>query len=182
MVISGPSAVGKTSVASEILSRADNHFVRIVTCTTRAMRTGEVDGQDYYFMTKGQFLSHEKNGDFVEHSEVYGNYYGVLISTIKEKIDYGEHALLVINWEGHQKIKKIFSENVIGFFLIPPSMNDLEKRIRSRGTDSEEIIKKRMDAIAEDMRHKNEFDFCVENREISEAADEILRLIRQKLR
>lgn len=176
-VISGPSAVGKTSVANELLKQKKINLQRIITCTTRAKRNGEVEGVDYFFMSKDEFLRHSENGDFAEMSEVYGNYYGILVSTIKEKIEQGINALLVINWEGFLKIKRSFKENVIGFFLLPPSLKDLETRIRSRGTDSENIIKQRMDMITEDMRHKDEFDFRVKNVKIADATSEIFEKI-----
>ncbi len=176
-VISGPSAVGKTSVANELLKQKKINLQRIITCTTRAKRNGEVEGVDYFFMSKDEFLRHSENGDFAEMSEVYGNYYGILVSTIKEKIEQGINALLVINWEGFLKIKRSFKENVIGFFLLPPSLKDLETRIRSRGTDSENIIKQRMNMITEDMRHKDEFDFRVKNVKIADAASEIFEKI-----
>ena len=176
-VISGPSAVGKTSVANELLKQKKINLQRIITCTTRAKRNGEVEGVDYFFMSKDEFLRHSENGDFAEMSEVYGNYYGILVSTIKEKIEQGINALLVINWEGFLKIKRSFKENVIGFFLLPPSLKDLETRIRSRGTDSENIMKQRMNMITEDMRHKYEFDFRVKNVEIADATSEIFEKI-----
>lgn len=176
-VISGPSAVGKTSVANELLKQKKINLQRIITCTTRAKRNGEVEGVDYFFMSKDEFLRHSENGDFAEMSEVYGNYYGILVSTIKEKIEQGINALLVINWEGFLKIKRSFKENVIGFFLLPPSLKDLETRIRSRGTDSENIIKQRMNMITEDMRHKDEFDFRVKNVKIADATSEIFEKI-----
>lgn len=182
-VLSGPSAVGKTTVAEAILRRCEEEegenackVSKIVTCTTRARRDGETDGVDYFFLTKEEFLRHKDQGDFAEFSEVYGNYYGVLLSTIKDKIDSGENALLVINWEGYQKIKKVFGESVVGIFLIPPSLEDLEKRIRNRGKDSEEVIRNRMKMIESDMQHKDEFDYCVENAEVDDAVDEILEI------
>lgn len=171
-VISGPSAVGKTTVANELLQR-EIGLQRVITCTTRAKREGEVDGVDYFFMTKDEFLQRAENGEFAENSEVYGNYYGILLSSIKEKIEQGINTLLVINWEGFLKIKKTFGENVIGFFLVPPSLNELETRIRVRGTDTEDVIKQRMDMIAEDMKHKDEFDFCVKNVKIANTVSEI---------
>ena len=176
-VISGPSAVGKTSVANELLKQKKINLQRIITCTTRTKRNGEVEGVDYFFMSKDEFLRYSENGDFAEMSEVYGNYYGILVSTIKEKIEQGINALLVINWEGFLKIKRSFKENVIGFFLLPPSLKDLETRIRSRGADSEDIIKQRLNMITEDMRHKDEFDFRVKNVKIADATSEIFEKI-----
>lgn len=176
-VISGPSAVGKTSVAK--LLKQESGLQRIVTCTTRKKRKGEVDGVDYIFMSKEDFLHHVKHGDFIEMSEVYGNYYGVLLSKIKEKIEQKTNCLLLLNWEGFLKVKKIFGKNVIGFFLLPPALAELEARIRARGTDSEEVVKQRMNMIAEDMRHKDEFDFCLKNIKISDAVSEILAKIKE---
>lgn len=177
-VISGPSAVGKTSVASEILKR-EKKLSRIITCTTRSIRKGEINGADYYFISVNEFLQHKNNGDFAEYAEVYGNYYGVLLSTIKEKIDNGLNSLLVVNWKGYLKIKHTFKKQVIGFFLVPPSINDLETRIRGRGTDSEEVIAHRMEMITEDMQHKDEFEFCIENVKIDETASNILEIINE---
>ena len=177
-VISGPSAVGKTSVANELLKQ-ESTLQRIITCTTRPKRKGEVNEVDYLFMSKEDFLHHAEHGDFAEMSEVYGNYYGILLSTIKENLEKKINSLLLLNWEGFLKIKKTFKENVVGFFLLPPSLIELEARIRMRGTDSEDVIKHRMNMIAKDMQHKDEFDFCVKNIKISDAVSEILSKIRE---
>lgn len=218
-VISGPSAVGKTTVASAILDhykelraqkqqqqKAQNEELqakagggefseglshgishdassnvskisRVVTCTTRSKRGGEVDGVDYIFLTKEEFFRRKDLGDFVEFSEVYGNYYGVLFSVIQDKIDSGENSLLVINWEGFQKIKKKFGEKVVGVFLTPPSARELENRIRNREQDSEETIQNRMKVAEEDMRHKDEFDHCIENDVLDKTVDKIIEIL-----
>lgn len=193
--ISGPSGVGKTTIANEILVRTSSTFFhsdskqvkphckktlnlsRVVTCTTRLQRDGEKNGVDYFFLKKEEFLKHKAAGDFIESSEVYGNYYGILVETILKGIDNGNNSLLVINWEGFRKIKQKFSNKVIGFFLVPPSLKDLEMRIRSRETDSEETIRSRMKMAKEDITHKNEFDFCIENVKV----DETSRIIIEKI-
>ncbi|MDR1560939.1 MAG: guanylate kinase [Holosporaceae bacterium] len=175
-VISGPSAVGKTSIINEIL-KLDNSLKQVITCTTRPMRKTERQGIDYYFMSKKEFLTRERNGDFIEFSEVYGNYYGVMLSLIMDKVNNCENALLSVNWEGFAKVKKTIGQNVYGFFINPPSIQDLELRIRSRGTDSREIINHRLSMAMEDMSHSNIFDFCVENRDITTAANHILEQI-----
>ncbi|MDR2267997.1 MAG: guanylate kinase, partial [Holosporaceae bacterium] len=149
-VISGPSAVGKTSVVKEILKRCD-YLERIITCTTRPKRADESDGIDYFFMSSETFEKHYQNGDFVECSEVYGNSYGVLLSSVMEKINAGRHVVLVLNWEGFLKIKDLFHDFVVGFFISPPSMEALEERIRNRGSDTAEDIAKRLEMAREDM-------------------------------
>lgn len=205
-VFSGPSAVGKTTVANAVLkhykelseeqgknnsrdeegredscSRFKQPISRVVTCTTRNKREGEVDGVDYIFLTKEEFLKRKDQGEFAEFSEVYGNYYGVLFSAIRDKIDSEKASLLVINWEGFLKIKKKFEEHVVGIFITPPSLDALEDRIRSRGQDSEEIIERRMAAIADDMQHRNEFEYCVENNILDKTVDKVIEILNRYL-
>lgn len=175
-VISGPSAVGKTSVAQEILNR--RHTVkRVVTCTTRAPRGQEKDGADYNFLLTNEFIQKVEAGEFVEFSKVYDNYYGVLFSSITSITDSGEDALLVINWEGFQKIRKKMKENVVGLFILPPSIEVLEERMRSRGHDSEETIQKRLKMNKVDMLHADDFDYQIVNHKIEDAALDILQLV-----
>ena len=177
-VISGPSAAGKTVVANKIFE-ADPTISKVVTCTTRSPRNNEKNGVDYYFLSKEEFVSLEKKGEFAESSEVYGNYYGVRVSLLKEKTRQGIDQILLINWEGFQKIKRKLSENVFGFFLTVPSLEELERRIRFRGTDSDEVIKNRLRMAEIDMQHKDEFDLCVENADIQNTVDIILRKINE---
>ena len=169
-IISGPSAVGKTSVANELLNR-NNNLKRVLTCTTRAPRGSEKNLVDYIFMSKEDFENHIKNDDFAEYSEVYENYYGVLKSTIQDILDAGDNALLVVNWEGFLKIKSKMP--AVGFFILPPAPEVLEQRIRFRGVDSEQVIERRLKANAEDMEHASDFDFQVVNYVIEDAAAEI---------
>lgn len=180
-VISGPSAVGKTSVVGELL-KIEPSLSRIITCTTRKIRSGERDGVDYFFFEKDEFLKEKEAGDFVEFSEVYGNYYGVLLETIKNTIEAGKNSILTISWEGFLKIKKIFPDDVFGIFLLPPTFDHLEQRIRGRSTDSEEIIQRRLLASREDLSHAHEFDHQVVNDSFDEAVREVLSIIRMQTR
>lgn len=172
-VISGPSAVGKTVVAAEIFKK-NSLISKVVTYTTRARRNTERDGVDYHFISKEKFLELEHNGEFIESSLVYDNYYGVRLSSLSEAMEQGRDSLLLINWEGFQKIKRKITSNVFGFFLTT-DIKELERRIRIRATDSEEVIQNRLKMAAEDMRHKDEFDFCLENVEIQDTALKILK-------
>jgi guanylate kinase len=158
----------------EEIFKMDTSLKRIITCTTRPARGLEQHGEDYFFMSQEEFAAHQKNGDFIESSEVYGNNYGVLLSSIKDKISGGESALFSINWEGFSKIKKILCRSVYGFFLLPPSMDELEARMKKRGTDSKEVMVSRMNAARDDMSHSGEFDTCLVNKDAVETAKIIL--------
>ncbi|MDR1551635.1 MAG: guanylate kinase [Holosporaceae bacterium] len=177
-MISGPSAVGKTSVVNAVLEM-DNTLCRIVTCTTRERRDSERDGIDYYFLSKEKFSEEISVGNLIEFSEVYENYYGVMFSTIEEKIKGCQDAILVINWEGFLKIKQAIQGNVFGIFILPPSIRDLEIRIRSRGEDSPEVIAQRIGMAREDMDKAKYYDFCFENIDIATTAREIMKKINE---
>ena len=175
-VISGPSAVGKTTVVECLLERG-RQISRVITCTTRNIRNGEQDGVDYIFLSKNEFLRKVNNNEFVEFSEVYGNNYGVLLKSIKDSMESHVASILTINWEGYLKIKEAIKENVFGIFINPPSLEELEKRIRGRGSDNEETIKKRLDAAQLDMSFAEKYDFVVENHEIQRTSDDIFEII-----
>jgi guanylate kinase len=175
-VISGPSGVGKNSVVNEILKKAPS-ISRIITCTTRKIRGSEQHGVDYLFLGKGDFLSEIGKGNLIEFSEVYGNYYGVTFSSIDEKVSNGKDAILVVNYDGFLKIKKIIKENVYGIYILPPSIEDLEARIKSRGEDSPEEIAKRLSLAQQDMEKAKFYDFCFKNSDIIATAENILETI-----
>ncbi|MDR1983029.1 MAG: guanylate kinase [Holosporaceae bacterium] len=175
-VISGPSAVGKNSVVDEIL-KIDRSIGRIVTCTTRKIRKSERHGEDYFFMKKSDFLLEIERKNLIEFSEVYGNYYGVMFSSVNEKIKSGEDAILIINFEGFLKIKKVITENVYGMFILPPSIEDLELRMKLRGEDSPKIVARRLSLAREDMAKAKFYDFCFKNFDIITTARDILETI-----
>ncbi|MDR0631705.1 MAG: guanylate kinase [Holosporaceae bacterium] len=175
-VVSGPSAVGKNSVVNEIL-KIDRTIGRIVTCTTREMRKSEQHGVDYFFIPKNDFLLEMARGNLIEFSEVYGNYYGVMFSAVEEKINSGEDSILVINWEGFLKIKNAIKTNVYGIFILPPSIEDLESRIKIRGEDSPEAIKRRISMARKDIAKADLYDFCFENVDMVATAKSILEKI-----
>jgi guanylate kinase len=175
-VISGPSAVGKSSIVNRILE-IDNTIERIVTCTTRRKRTSEKHGRDYLFLEKEDFLSEISKGNLIEFSEVYGNYYGITLSSIEEKINAGRDSILVINWEGFLKIKNVFGEFVYGIFVLPPSIEVLRARIQLRGEDSPEVIERRISMAMDDIEKSKFYDFCWENFDITASVEAILAKI-----
>lgn len=175
-MISGPSAVGKSSVVKEIL-KIDKTIDRIVTCTTRPKRESEKHGEDYFFLKKNEFLREINNGNLIEFSEVYGNYYGIMLSAINEKINNGRDSILIINWEGFLKIKNAIPEGVYGIFILPPSIETLKTRIHQRREDSPEAINHRINMAREDMDKSKFYDFCFKNFEIAATAEDVLMKI-----
>ena len=175
-VISGPSAVGKTTIVNQLLDK-NPELSRVLTCTTRPIRESEQDGVDYLFLSKSDFQKKIENNEFAEFSEVYDYYYGVLLEEIRNSMSKNKISLLVINWEGFQKLKRSVNDNVTGIFINPPSIDELEKRIRGRNTDDEEVIQKRLLAARLDIAHSKEYDFSVENIEVSQAANDISDII-----
>lgn len=175
-VISGPSAVGKTTVVNYLLKNEPD-FSRVITCTTRDIRDNEKDGVDYIFLSKEDFKKKIENNEFAEFSEVYDNYYGVLLKSIRKSMNTNNVSILVINWEGFQKVRRFIKNNVTGIFINPPSIDELERRIRGRCSESEGDIQKRLLAARLDIAHSSEYDYSVENTEIPQAANDISEVI-----
>ncbi len=175
-IVSGPSAVGKTTVVEELLKQSPN-IRRIVTCTSRGKRAMEQDGRDYYFFAKEIFVKKIENNEFIEYSEVYGNYYGVLLDTLRKNIEQYQSSILVINGEGFIKIRKAIKNNIISIFINPPSFQELERRIRERNSESEEIIQNRLRAIQKDMDYSKYYDFVIENHRVNETVTKLNNII-----
>lgn len=175
-VISGPSAVGKTTVVNHLMKK-NPQFKRVITCTTRSIRPHEENGVDYIFLSKEEFVKKIEKNEFAEYSEVYGNYYGVLLKTIKENMEKNDVSILVINWEGFLKIKKSIAKNVFGIFINPPSIDELRKRIKKRNSENENDLEKRMNSAIIDMNHSTEYDFVIKNFQIHSASKKIFKII-----
>lgn len=177
IVISGPSAVGKTSVAKAILAM-DQRVSRIITTTTREIRNNEKPGIDYHFVTSKEFITQIAQGKFAEYAEVYGNYYGIWRREVEEKTGPGKCALLVMSPDGFLQLKQAMA-NAIGFFLLPPTIKDLEIRMRKRNTDSEEIIQRRIRMAEQEIRFSKDFDYSIENYKIDKTAAQVLEIARK---
>ena len=175
IIITGPSGVGKGTVVKAILKKGINIWLSI-SATTRKPRYGEVDGKDYYFLTTKKFKEMINNEMFLEWAEFAGNYYGTPINKINEKIKYGSKVILEIEVEGACQVREKFPET-IAIFLLPPNKQELEKRIRNRGTDNEESILQRLERADFEMSSSKDFDYVLKNYEIDKTADEILKII-----
>lgn len=166
-VVSAPSGAGKTSLVKALLETTDNIRVS-VSHTTRAARPGEIDGEHYYFVDVQQFETMKNNNEFLEHAQVFDNFYGTSRGAVDELLNSGTDVILEIDWQGAQQARQLYPD-CCGIFILPPSRQELEQRLRARGQDDDAVISRRMkDAIAE-MSHYREFDYLVINDNFDDA-------------
>ena len=177
VVISGPSGVGKGTVRKALFNMPNHNLVYSVSMTTRKIRPGEVDGRDYYFVSKEEFENRIKEGKFLEYAEFVGNYYGTPLDKVNENLDRGNEVVLEIEVEGAQQVKKKMP-NCVSIFLVPPGKQALYDRLRHRGTESEEIIEQRVQKANREFKKAKYYDYIVVNDEVNNAADRIMAIIR----
>ena len=176
IVFSGPSGVGKGTVRQEIFSTPDHKFEYSVSMTTRQKRPGEVDGVDYFFRTREEFEELIKNGQMLEYAEYVGNYYGTPLTYVNETLDKGIDVFLEIEVQGAFQVKKKVPDGVF-IFLTPPDLDELKDRLVGRGTDSEEVIRQRIERAKEEIALMREYDYAVVNDEVPLAAERVKRII-----
>ncbi len=177
VVISGPSGVGKGTVRKALFDMPNNNLVYSVSMTTRPKRPGEIDGVDYYFVSKEEFLKRKKTGKFLETAEFVGNYYGTPLDKVNEQLDLGNEVVLEIEVDGAQQVKKKMPDCVM-IFIVPPGKSALYDRLRRRGTESEEIITERIAKANREFKLAHRYDYIVVNDEVHNAADRIMAIIR----
>lgn len=180
VVLSGPSGSGKTTIVERLLREAPMRLVKSVSATTRSPRAGEVHGDAYYFLTLDDFRNRLELGEFLETAEVYqGLWYGTLKSEIDRARNEGGWSFLEIDVQGALRVMELFPE-AITIFLAPPSMEVCEQRLRARGTESEEILQRRLRKVAEELSYANRYKFCVVNDELDRAVAEITALLQSQ--
>lgn len=175
-IVAAPSGAGKTTLVRLLLER-DPGIRLSVSFTTRAPRAGEVDGVHYNFVDLPRFRAMVAAGEFLEWAEVHGNCYGTSKPWIEAEMAASRDVLLEIDWQGAAQVRALFPQ-AIGVFILPPSLDELARRLAGRGTDSEETISLRLAAAQEEMRHVAEFDYVIINRELADALDDLLSVVR----
>ena len=177
VVISAPSGCGKDTIINEIVKEMGDQAAISVSMTTREMRPGEAEGVNYYYVSVDEFKRNIENGEMLEYTQYGSNYYGTPVGPVKEKLKEGKTVFLIIEVEGGENVKKIFPD-CLKIFIIPPSMEVLAKRLRGRGTDSEEAILTRLEIAKTELERAVEYDFIVENDELQEAIDDVKTIIK----
>lgn len=175
-VITAPSGAGKTSLIEAVMN--DDPSLKIsVSYTTRAPRKGEKDGVDYHFVDQAAFRKMKDHGEFLESAEVHGNYYGTSKQVILDAVKRGDDLILEIDWQGAQQVRKLYPA-CIGIFILPPSVEELERRMRARGQDSDAVIRRRLDNAREELAHQGEFKYRIINKDFETARRELTDIIR----
>lgn len=185
IVVSAPSGAGKSTLCNRLVSEFPQ-IVYSVSCTTREPRGNEKDGVDYYFLSKKEFKERVKNGEFLEHAKVHGNFYGTLEDTVLFAMEEGNHVLLDIDVQGVGQLRESLARldprhpvrrGFTDIFISPPSMEELEKRLRGRGTDEASVIAKRLKNAAEEMAHAGEYTYQLVNDDLESAYRNLKQLI-----
>ncbi len=176
VVVSGPSGAGKDTIVGQLLQK-DESFSLSVSATTRPPRGNEVDGVDYYYISEDDFLKKAENGDFIEYAKYGSNYYGTLKSDVESRIKNGKTVILVIEVNGAANIKKMYPD-ALTVFIMPPSSEVLECRLRGRCTDSDDAIACRMDIAKTEIKKSSDYDYIVINDDLQKAVDDAYLIIK----
>jgi guanylate kinase len=174
LVISGPSGAGKGTICKALLEKHD--FWLSVSATTRQPREGEIDGQNYYFVSKEDFLERIEKNDFLEYANVYGNYYGTPKSSVLQMLDSGKDVILEIDIQGALKVKEAFQEGIF-IFILPPSMEELKQRIIKRGSETPESLMTRFKSAYKEINYVSKYSYAVVNNTVDEAAKKIESIV-----
>ncbi len=173
LVLSGPSGAGKSTIINAASGEIGEYYFSIST-TTRHPRTGEKDGRDYFFVSKESFEEDIKAGNFLEYAEVHGNYYGTSLKPVNEALEAGKLVIFDIDVQGHRLVRAKMNDITTSAFITPPSLKELESRLRTRCTDVEEVILNRLKNARDEIEAVHEYDFTIINDVVAEAAEEFI--------
>ena len=176
LVLSSPSGAGKTTI-SRLLLPADDHIDLSVSATTRPMRPNEIDGVDYHFVDHDTFDAMVVNDEFLEHANVFGHSYGTPRGPVEEALETGEDVLFDIDWQGTQQLAEKAANDLVRIFILPPSTEELERRLRSRAQDPEDVLQGRMAKAADEMSHWAEYDYIIVNNDMAESLTQVQAIL-----
>ena len=172
LIVSSPSGAGKTTICKRLIQDIENLSLS-VSVTTRLKRQNEIDGKDYFFKSDEEFDKMVKQEKFLEHARVFGYSYGTLKSEINSKITNGINVIVDIDWQGTRQIEEHIPNDIVKIFILPPSIKELEKRLGTRATESQDSFKKRMSEARKEISHYNEYDFIIINEDVQETVNKI---------
>lgn len=171
LVLSSPSGAGKSTISRALLEKHPD-LTMSISATTRPMRPGEVDGKDYYFIDKTKFEDMVADGDFLEHAQVFDNYYGTPRPPVVKALEQGKDVLFDVDWQGTQQLRQNARDDLASIFILPPSVEELERRLYARAQDPEDVVKKRMAKATSEMSHWAEYDYIIINEAIEHSVGE----------
>ncbi len=177
LILSSPSGAGKTTLAKKI-ERSDRNFKISVSYTTRIPRANEVDGVDYNFVTIKKFQELASQDKFLEQAKVFGNYYATLKGPIEDNLAKGIDYLFDIDWQGTEQVKKIMPSDIVSVFILPPSIDDLESRLKKREEKNKELINQRMKMAKDEIKHWKDYKYIVVNKDVENCFEQITKIIK----
>lgn len=177
-VITAPSGAGKSSLINALLDE-DPTLKLSISYTTRPARPAEQNGREYHFVDEATFLAMRERGEFLESAEVHGYHYGTSKKVIHETLECGQDLLLEIDWQGARQVRALYP-GCIGIFILPPSVEELERRMRARGQDAEAVIRRRLDSAREELTHAGEFKYVIINKDFDAARRELAGILKRE--
>ena len=176
LVLSSPSGAGKTTISRKLMDR-DANLTMSVSATTRPRRPGEEDGRDYNFVDPTEFNLMVNRQELLEHAKVFGNYYGTPIEPVEQALAAGRDVIFDIDWQGAQQVAEKARQDLVSVFILPPSTDELDRRLHSRAQDPDEVVAARMAKASDEMSHYAEYDFIIINREIDESVEQVEAIV-----
>lgn len=176
-VLSSPSGAGKTTIARNILN-CDSEMLSSVSVTTRPKRPGEEEGKDYYFVDQETFNKMVEDDELLEHAKVFGNHYGTPRKAVEDWLKRGKDVLFDIDWQGAQQLEERMAADLVRVFVLPPTMGELERRLRFRGQDSEDVVQSRMAKASDEMSHWIEYDYIIINKDADSSTQQAMTILK----
>lgn len=176
LILSSPSGGGKSTIAKYILKN-DKQIEMSISLTTRTKRENEIDGKDYFFISPDFFMKKVQDNLLLEYATIYGNFYGTSKEQVQKILSQGKDVLFDIDWQGTSQLKSMMPENIVSIFILPPTYQELEKRLRSRGTEDENSLKTRLNQAKDDISHWDCYDYLLVNKDIQETREMVRSIL-----